>query len=920
MSTTTTYYITTANYGTRVAEYANSVATQANNYINALGELKTLAPQVQNIQAALDNAAAANTLSQTANAVAFLANGTADYANATANIANIVAKQANDVVTYLNPIVIGMQGNVTNLTTNVLLLQSNVRFLQSNVSNLETNVWRIEPNVWRLEANLNAFENLAGNIANLEANVRYLQANVSNLQANLWRIEPNVWRIEANLVKFEQLSGNVANLESNVTMLWSNVNRLWINVNTTNTVAVLASNIANYANATANTANTILNTYYANLVNLPNLYAFAANANTVAQLANTVAYQANDVANQANTWLTQNYANVLYWNSVFQQINLNGLALWSNGTGNIYTYSNVGIGTMSTNDGNVLSVLGNVYISGNLNVVGGLRTTTVPTGTVYTPKSAITIPSANVGSSFILNLTDSLWNQNGSAYTRDANSIKFTQIGLYTAVFNILAKSGSEYDSLVSVNVYTNTNNTLTNASLFASSVVPAVFGPQLQPITLPLSITDISNNYIITGAFYRNTYPYTIQTSSFVQLGMMSQLGIPVLPPYESTITVNDGKTGIRQKNPHYILDVDGDVNLTGALRINGNPGWDIPSSSYVKYDGAVAIGYASPVTGNSLSVFGNVNTSGYLFSNVYYCSGLPFNYGTNNVYTNQNVLMTQNLTVLGNIIGGPWSYTDSVNLYTSYSNVTVNGNVKANYLIGDLTYASGIPQNQAWGILGSNVYTDTTKVVCIGTANAATGNILTVSGNLSVNNFIFGNISLATGLYTPWQQGTNNTYITSNIGIGTSAVGAGNVLSVQGNVFLNGNVYITGKLSAEQVFMIACSDESSGIIPKSNAVTFRSPGRWYLTKIPRISLLTAPITAGANVNVFVNRNTSTPMLTSNLCIPFNAISSASQSLSWDNGFNRILNSDDLVNINITRGDTTATGLKIVFYYMDIQ
>lgn len=915
----TTYYITTANYGTRVAELANATANYANVTVNSLTYLASLLPQVDNIDAALANAAAANTLSQTANAVAFIANNTAFLANSVANQANATANNANSTVTFLYPIVIGMQGNVS--------------ALQSNVANLQANVWRIEPNVWRIEANLVAFEQLGGNVVNLESNVRNLQTNVSALQvnvsalqinvsalqSNVANLQPNVWRIESNVVKFEQLSGNVANLESNVNMLWSNVNRLWINVNTTNVVANLASIVANQANVTANYANSVLTQYYANLINLPNLYAFASNANLVAQLANTVANQANVTANAVNVWITTNYDKINTMNSVFQQISLNGLALWSNGIGNIYTYSNVGIGTMSTNDGNVLTVLGNVFISGNLRVVGGLTTQTVPTGTVYQLETPYTVQSPNVRNEFILNLLR--FTPYGSLYTLDSNSIKFSQIGLYTAGFNIQATaSDGEYDSIVSVNVYTNTSNTLTGASLFTSFSNPATFGPQMQPINVPLYISNTSNNYIITCSMYRNTYPYTIVTKSFLQIGMMSQLGIPVAPTVPTIITqkIAEGFVGINKQLPTKTLDVGGDTNIDGGLYLSGNPTWTA-FQDYMVYTGNIALGgYPSPTSGNTLSISGNVNTTGYIFSNVYYSTGLPFNYGTDNVFSTQNVLVQRNLTVLGNIIGGPWSYTDSVNLYTNYSNVVVNGNIRATqYILGDISLAQGTPANQNWGLYGTNVYPSNDRNVCIGTANALTGNILTVNGNISAN-YIYANISTATGLYTPWSQGINNTYIVSNIGIGTSLVG--NTLDVNGNVYLNGNVYITGKLSAEQVFMIACSDESSIIIPKSNAVTFRSPGKWYLTKVPRISLRTPPV-AGANVNVFVNINTTIAMLTSNLCIQSSNISSRTQTgvdLSQ-----RILNPDDLVNINITYGDTAtngATGLKIAFYYMDIQ
>jgi hypothetical protein len=81
-----------------------------------------------------------------------------------------------------------------------------------------------------------------------------------------------------------------------------------------------------------------------------------------------------------------------------------------------------------------------------------------------------------------------------------------------------------------------------------------------------------------------------------------------------------NNGNIGINQTNPQYKLDVDGDINLTGDLRINGTiqtfgggpSAWTTSGSDVYRASGKVGIGKTNPT--HAVDVNGTVNATSYL------------------------------------------------------------------------------------------------------------------------------------------------------------------------------------------------------------------------------------------------------------------------------------------------------------------
>ena len=85
-----------------------------------------------------------------------------------------------------------------------------------------------------------------------------------------------------------------------------------------------------------------------------------------------------------------------------------------------------------------------------------------------------------------------------------------------------------------------------------------------------------------------------------------------------------NNGNTGINQTNPQYKLDVDGDINLTGDLRINGiiqsvggggsggSSPWATSGNDVYRTSGKVGIGKTNPTY--AVDVNGTVNATSYL------------------------------------------------------------------------------------------------------------------------------------------------------------------------------------------------------------------------------------------------------------------------------------------------------------------
>ncbi len=853
MSTTITTYVTTANYSTRLAEKANAVAAYANSILNTISDLPGL---ISNAGPAFSNAALAA-------ANAEIALDISTFANTLASIAYANALSANTTLNYIEPIIEGLQSNVTILQPIVDQIQSNVNIILG----LESNILTIQT--------ITNTANASANTANLTATNAYTLSVLANTIATIANTNANF----ANAI--------IPNLVPIVSGLQSNVSNLQIITSNAFANASVAIITANTANATAN-------------------FAFAT-----ANIANSVAISANSLIqflNLQSQYIQAVYANVL--NTGFNP-------LWSNGlNGNIYTFSNVKIGSSGANDGNILSVIGNVYISGNLNVVGGVTFSTIPYATAYfPPNNGIIVPYANTSKNeFILNFKN--WTELGSVYVKDSNSITFTNPGLYNVNLNIQATSSDgEMDSLGVVNVYTSTNNTLTNATLVSTYYTYTTFGPQTQTLTVPLSIPKTTNSYIFACTFFRNNYPYTITKQSFVEILPLGQIGIPVFPSVSGPFFTDssNSKVGINNSIPLYSLDVNGDINTTGSIRNNGFLNWTAQQDQ-VYYTNNVN------TTSGFLTASGNISTSQFLNGNVYFCSGLPFNYTSNGMYTYNKISIgtdhiSNEFTVVGNIYATQYLYGNASQLTGLYlpwkqgsgtgnsyisNDITVQNNVYANYLFGDISQATGLPTiTQFWSNINNFIHVTAPRTVGIGTSTPISGNSLVVVGNVSVSQFVYGNISRATGLYLPWTRGTgtNNAFTT-------------------GNVFVNGNLTVSGKIRNEQVFMIACSDETSTLVERSNIATFRVPSSWQLTRPPRATLFSPPSSFNLNVMIY---NDMSPLLSSNLYIGPGEYSTRSQTVNPPSLLNTTLAEDSVVNISLLKSDAQASGLKVIFYYVNI-
>lgn len=71
------------------------------------------------------------------------------------------------------------------------------------------------------------------------------------------------------------------------------------------------------------------------------------------------------------------------------------------------------------------------------------------------------------------------------------------------------------------------------------------------------------------------------------------------------------DGRVGIRNNNPLYSLDITGDVNFTGALRINGNAG---TNGQVLFSTGGGAVSWKNPLPGGSVIFSGTENDPDFI------------------------------------------------------------------------------------------------------------------------------------------------------------------------------------------------------------------------------------------------------------------------------------------------------------------
>ena len=198
------------------------------------------------------------------------------------------------------------------------------------------------------------------------------------------------------------------------------------------------------------------------------------------------------------------------------------------GTGvstNVTVYSNL---VVTKN----LSTTQNVYVGGDLfvtgNVIGGIPAQSTGTGvSLMTLNNDLVVSSPTFNNIYILpvssfNITSSITNNFGNSFT-------FLKTGIYNLITSIqLLDSKGDPDSISNVIVYSKNNDVSPPSYAVYRDTNYNVVGSLKSSLTVPLSITDTSNNYFVGLTFARNNYPYTIKKtylpsgsngSSFVQL-----------------------------------------------------------------------------------------------------------------------------------------------------------------------------------------------------------------------------------------------------------------------------------------------------------------------------------------------------------------------------------------------------------------
>ena len=892
MSTVT--YVTTANYATRLAETSNTVAQYANTVINTYFQANvsaetanTLATNAYTLAFSANSLATnayplalnANNLATNAYTLAFNSNNLATNAYTLAFNSNNLATNANSLATTTFVIAndaYTLAFNSNNLATNAYTLAFNSNNLATNAYTLAFSANNLATNAYTLAFSANNIANNAYPLAldanNLATSAYPLALNANNLATSAYPLALDANNLATNAYT---LAFNSNNLATNAYTLAFSANNLATNAYT---LAFNSNNLATNANTVANQANSFVPIVLGlqSNVNIANTTAFAANsmatnAYTLAITANVVATNASNLAIASNNLVTSLYSQAIAINSVFGNVIQSGFtSYWSNNVYGNVIYSNTGVNVgIGTNDpgANVLSVVGNVSIAGSITISGNVNFPVQTTGSLYTLGAQVSAPTPNTLRNEIL-LDLSKWTRKGYPMTPDSNcAFKFSQNGIYNITVNVqgIDKDG-EYDTIGTLNVYTNTSNSSIGSVVYTGTNYSS-FGPQTQSIMIPLEVSNYSNVYYLTVNYFRNNFPYTITSPSFIQITPITSVGIPVYRenvPQKIFQDSANGYIGINTSIPLAQLDVAGDINAAGSYYNNnrqimtsfGNSTYLIPN---------VGIGtFAS----NALDVVGNVYVSGqltvpYIASNLYQCTGLPVSYWTSP--------STSNIQYIGNV--------------TISNNLNIDGNITATNIFGDISGCTGSPLDTQWQNGTSNIY--------------YTGNVV-VNGNLTADR-LFSNISGCTGLFTPWSNvSSGNIYYSGNVSVGS-------------NLTALGNVSISGRLSAEQVFMVACSDENTELTITQQAVSFRSPSNWMLTKPPR-AIVKKPSTSGLiNVMVLVN---NTPISSSNISIPQGSYSSKNSPISLTNSF---IEDDSNIFVNITQSGTSSTGLKLIFYYMPI-
>ncbi len=469
-----------------------------------------------------------------------------------------------------------------------------------------------------------------------------------------------------------------------------------------------------------------------------------------------------NVRNSNNTSTLQTFVIPSYSNRMVSWYNSNWYGMtdtgqWSNVSSNIYYLSNVGVGT--SNPLYRLDILGDLNVSGNIRQYGALSVSYLPyddsdpliinnssnasvlkAQTTYKLVSSLAT-SCNVFHKYLVNTSSNLVTVNVR------NSTDTTTLGTFTIPSysnRILTWYNSNWYGLTdSIGVWSNNSS---NVFVLSSNVGIGLSNPAY---TLDV-FGDIN---VSSGAFRSNG----------IVLDMSSPWGI-----LGSNVYLLSSNVGIGKNNPAYPLDVVGDINFTGELKLNGTrydrSQWSNSSSNVFILSSNVGIGKSNP--GVALDVNGDVNITGSIIRN-----GLP--YGALLNYDDTDALTINNSSNVSVLIGQT-----SYNLVSSLG-VTDNGFYK--YLVNASTNDVTI------NVRDSNNSTTLQSFI----VPASSNRVLTW-----YNSNWYGMTDA--GL---WSNTSSNIYVmSSNVGIGLSNPGYS--LDVFGDLNVTGNIRQYGALAMNYLF----------------------------------------------------------------------------------------------------------------------
>jgi len=314
---------------------------------------------------------------------------------------------------------------------------------------------------------------------------------------------------------------------------------------------------------------------------------------------------------------------------------------------------------------------------------------------------------------------------------------------------------------------------------------------------------TDLSEliNYVkgissgkLTFPFYTSTTSFTGTVAGYLAFDSSGNVLTTTAPSTQwttsgSNIYYNSGNVGVGTVSPAYKIDVNGDINITGAFRVNG-----------------VAIGTGG---GGGISGAGTTNYVTKWSSSTSVTNSVLYDDGTNVAVGTTSALYKFTVQPFSNINFGVgrttlFSADDSI-----FLNAVNNSFISIPLAINSHHLGFYIAFSEAMRI-------DSTKTVMIGTSSGITGGGLlqvngdvNISGQFKINGTPIGsggggggNVYAGTQTINYVTKWTGSNYIgNSNIfdngsivGIGTTGITGGGALQVSGDVNITGTFKVNG------------------------------------------------------------------------------------------------------------------------------